>query len=75
MYIDAYILTPTYVYIEPAIVAISLSYIHTYIHTYIERWGARVETPKNVRGEIGGWGRVPFNEPYAPSLNTIYDGA
>jgi len=34
-----------------------------------------VETQKNVRGEIEGWGRVPFNEPYAPSLNTIYDGA
>ena len=30
---------------------------------------------KNVRGEIGGWGRVPFNETYAPSLSTIYDGA
>ena len=29
-----------------------------------ERWGAGVETQKNVRGEIGGWGRVPFNEPY-----------
>ena len=41
----------------------------------VERWGAGVETQKNVRGEIGGWGRVPFNEPYAPSLNTIYDGA
>ena len=40
-----------------------------------ERWGAGVETPKNARGEIGGWGRVPFNEPYALSLNTIYDGA
>ena len=40
-----------------------------------ERWGAGVETQKNVRGEIGGWGRVPFNEPYAPSLGTIYDGA
>ena len=37
--------------------------------------GAGVETQKNVRGEIGGWGRVPFNEPYAPSLSTIYDGA
>ena len=36
-----------------------------------ERWGAGVETQKNVRGEVGGWGRVPFNEPYAPSLNTI----
>jgi len=40
-----------------------------------ERWGAGVETQKNVRGEIGGWGRVPFNETYAPSLDTIYDGA
>ena len=40
-----------------------------------ERWGAGVETQKNVRGEVGGWGRVPFNEPYAPSLKTIYDGA
>jgi len=40
-----------------------------------ERWGDGVETQKNVRGEIGGWGRVPFNEPYAPSLGTIYDGA
>ena len=38
-------------------------------------WGAGVETQKNVRGEIGGWGRVPLNETYAPSLNTIYDGA
>ena len=40
-----------------------------------ERWGAWVETQKNVRGEIGGWGRVPCNQPYAPSLSTIYDGA
>ena len=40
-----------------------------------ERWGAGVETQKNVRGEIGGWGRVPFNETYAPSLSTIHDGA
>jgi len=40
-----------------------------------ERWGAGVETQKKVRGEIGGWGRVPFNETYAPSLSTIYDGA
>ena len=40
-----------------------------------ERRGAGVETQKNVRGEIGRWGRVPFNEPYAPSLSTIYDGA
>jgi len=39
------------------------------------RWGAGVETQKYVRGEIGGWGRVPFNETYAPSLSTIYDGA
>ena len=41
----------------------------------VERWGAGVETQKDVQGEIGGWGRVPFNEPYAPSLSTIYDGA
>ena len=41
----------------------------------LERWGAGVDTQKNVRGEIGGWGRVPFNETYAPSLSTIYDGA
>jgi len=41
----------------------------------VEMWGAGVETHKNVRGEIGGWGRVPFDEPYAPSLSTIYDGA
>jgi len=45
------------------------------IHGYAERWGAGVETQKYVRGEIGGWGRVPFNETYAPSLSTIYDGA
>ena len=61
---------------------------HTHTHCYLrvmihrlpivvlcERWGAGVETQKNVRGEIGGWGRVPFNETYAPSLSTIYDGA
>jgi len=48
-----------------------------YVHVWgmEERWGAGVETQKNVRGEIGGWGRVPFNETYAPSLSTIYDGA
>ena len=42
---------------------------------YAERWGAGVETQKNVLGVFGGWVRVPFNEPYAPSLSTIYDGA
>ena len=41
----------------------------------VERWGAGVGTQKNVRGEIGGWGREPFHENYAPSLSTIYDGA
>ena len=45
------------------------------LHPAYERWGAGVETQKKVWGEIGGWGRVPFNEPYAPSLSTIYDGA
>ena len=34
-------------------------------HFHNERWGAGVETQKNVRGEVGGWGRAPFNEPYA----------
>ena len=45
------------------------------IFTYMEKWGAGVETQNNVRGEIGELGRVPFNETYAPSLSTIYDGA
>ena len=45
------------------------------LSAHYERWGAGVETQKNVRGEVGGWGRVPFNETYAPSLSTIYDGA
>ena len=40
-----------------------------------ERWGAGVETQKNVLGVFGGWGWVPFNETYASSLSTIYDGA
>ena len=49
---------------------------HSFENTHrAERWGAGVETQKNVRGEVGGWGRVPFIEPYAPSLSTIYDGA
>ena len=54
-----------------------MSQHHVYIlfMQYLERWGAGVETQKNVRGEIGGWGRIPFNETYAPSLSTIYDGA
>jgi len=46
-----------------------------YICMYQERWGAGVETQKNVRGVFGGWGRVPFNEPYTPLLSTTYDGA
>ena len=46
-----------------------------HLESHLERWGAGVETQKNLQGEIGGWGRVPFNEPYAPSLSTIYDGA
>jgi len=41
----------------------------------VERWGAGVETQKKVLRVFGGWGRVPFNEPYAPSLSIIYDGA
>ena len=48
---------------------------HVCLESLVERWGAGVETQKYVRGDIGGWGRVPFNETYAPSLSTIYDGA
>ena len=51
------------------------TYVPYFEGTYVEKWGAGVETQKNVRGEVGGWGRVPFNEPYAPLLSTIYDGA
>ena len=60
---------------------ICVTYVDLYLrlksqhYSHRERWGAGVETQKNVRGEIGGWGRVPFNEPYAPLLSTIYDGA
>jgi len=53
----------------------ALCALKMWYHSSHRRWGAGVETQKNVRGEIGGWGRVPFNEPYAPSLSTIYDGA
>ena len=35
-------------------------------------WG---RDPKKCTGRDWGWGRVPFNEPYAPLLSTIYDGA
>ena len=56
---------------------LNYTYTHVlnYTYTHVERWGAGVEIQKNVRKEIGGWGRVPFNEPYAPLLSTIYDGA
>ena len=47
-----------YVYVQP--IAFNLC---IYVYVQAERWGAGVETQKNVRGEIGGWGRVPFNEP------------
>ena len=60
----------TFFYVCIACVCICTAY-----PTPNERWGAGVETQKNVRGEIWGWGRVPFNEPYAPSLSTIHDGA
>jgi len=50
-------------------------YHPTHRNTRNERWGAGVETQKNVRGVFKGWGRVPFNETYAPSLSTIYDEA
>jgi len=68
---------------EPCCVVEYIDTAHNHTHKLheesqiidIERWGTGVETQKNVRGEIGGWGRVPFNETYAPSLSTIYDGA
>ena len=62
-----------YMYASKSKYLVMYVYIYIYI-CEIERWGAGVETQKNVRGEIGGWGRVPFNETYAPSLSTIYDG-
>jgi len=49
--------------------------MHSTVQGGEARWGAGVETQKYVRGDIGGWGRVPSNETYAPSLSTIYDGA
>jgi len=33
-------------------------YIYAYVQYSEERWGAGVETQKNVRREIEGWGRV-----------------
>ena len=62
--------TDVYIHLHPCLRALHLPFGTPY-----ERWGAGVETQKNVRGEVGGWGRVPFNEPYAPLLSTIYDGA
>jgi len=45
------------------------------LHGVDRRGGGLGSRPKkNVLGEIGGWGRVPFNETYAPSLSTTYDG-
>ena len=61
--------------INPKIRPALTTSLQTCLKDVTERWGAGVETQKNVRGEIGGWGRVPFNETYAPSLSTIYDGA
>ena len=54
---------------------LDMKIIIRYVFAPDERWGAGVETQKNVRGVFGGWGRVPFTEPYAPSLSTIYDAA
>ena len=91
VYIHKYVYTYIYIYILSNSVYIYISQrvstmlSSTWLQTAFasdrqfarirERWGAGVETQKNVRGEIGGWGRVPFNETYAPSLSTIYDGA
>ena len=40
----------------------------------LTRGGGLGSGPKKMYGERL-WGRVPFNETYAPSLSTIYDGA
>ena len=78
-YISVYDHVYAYIYVYERVYTRIFMYISMYVNIRIsrsnERWGAGVETPKNVREEIGGWGRVPFNEPYAPSLSTIYDGA
>ena len=71
IYIHTYICTSAYV----RKIQNEKSHCNTTFQCGTERWGAGVETQKNVRGEIGGWGRVPFHETYAPSLSTIYDGA
>jgi len=83
LYIYIYIYIQTYIQINiykrtyRMVTVCRQDAIHKQTHRMAtgERWGAGVETQKNVRGEIGGWGRVPFNETYAPSLSTIYDGA
>jgi len=43
-----------------------IHFLHTIVPRIEERWGAGVVTQKNVMGEIGGWGRVPFNEMIRP---------
>jgi len=62
-------------FIEAIIYMINTVWTRILCDTCDERWGAGVETQKYVRGDIGGWGRVPSNETYAPSLSTICDGA
>ena len=64
MYISLYIFIFFYTYIYKRIRSIMYKCI---LSICDERWGAGVETQKNVRGEIGGWGRVPFNEPMSPT--------
>ena len=68
MYTCIYIVIYVYMYvsISMCIISVSATTMTTLsLYPVNERWGAGVETQKNVRGEIGGWGRVPFNEPYA----------
>jgi len=63
-------------YVHFCVYGVCVCVMHVlYLYSTYERWGAGVETQKYVRRDIGGWGRVPFNETYAPSLSTIYDGA
>jgi len=83
IYLYMYVYKHMFIYVSICVDVYICIYLCRCIYTYMrtalvscsERWGAGVETQKIVRREIWGWGRVPFNETYAPSLSTIYDGA
>ena len=76
MYMYIYVYICIYIYILYSPSSLAIIFVHnceltlgtlyaTSVHRGVsgplfERWGAGVETQKTVRGEIGGWGRVPF---------------